>query len=212
MSNNLYHHEEIYRGEVFLDRLAQTHIFVCGCGALGSNLIDNLVRQGAKTISVVDKDRVEKHNINTQIWDEYDIGMTKANAIANKVLNVAGIDIATYDKELTSKNIKKFTKNCDLVIDCFDNSASRQLVYDFCKDKIPCLHGGLYEDFGEVCWNDQYKVPDDQEDGDICDYPLARNIVMLTVLAMTEEILSFCEEPRYGNWNITLRDLSIKQR
>jgi len=74
----------------------------------------------------------------------------------------------------------------------------------------------LFEDYGEVYWNNQYKVPRNSEDNDqdVCDYPLARNIIVLTVAVLAEEILNYClaTKPRRNNWTITLKDLTITKQ
>ena len=44
---------------------------MCGAGAVGSNLVDNLARQGAENLCVVDRDRVEEHNVSTQVWGSF---------------------------------------------------------------------------------------------------------------------------------------------
>ena len=61
-------HEANYRGQELLDKIKSYNLFICGAGALGSNLTDVLTRQGFEAISVIDMDRVEKHNIHTQIY------------------------------------------------------------------------------------------------------------------------------------------------
>ncbi|NIQ16397.1 MAG: hypothetical protein GTO02_18995 [Candidatus Dadabacteria bacterium] len=99
-----------------------------------------------------------------------------------------------------------------MVIDAFDNSASRQLIQDECRRaKIPLLHVGLFGMYGEIVHDEIYRVPKDSEE-DICDYPLARNIILLTVTAATEEILDLClsPKPRKTSWSVTLKDLTIK--
>lgn len=213
MANNPFLHEEEYRGK--LDKLNDWNILVCGAGAIGSNLVHNLVRHGATNIAVLDKDRVEKHNLGTQTWTDDDIGMTKVEALSNQIYAINETNLVFSYKELTEKNVRKLLKGYDIVVDCFDNNAARKTLKDYCdKAGIPCLHGGLFEDYGEVYWNEFYTVPEDVEDGDVCDYPLARNIIMLVVIAMTEEILNCClysfdssKKPR--NFNITLKDMRI---
>jgi molybdopterin/thiamine biosynthesis adenylyltransferase len=213
MANSKFHHEEIHRGKDLVLKLARKHITVCGCGAIGSNLVENLVRQGFTKIRVIDMDRVETHNLNTQIFEESDRGAMKVAACQRKVFKAVGTEIETEDKELKSANIKKFLKGTDLVIDAFDNSASRKLLYDYGKEnKIPVLHVGLEASYCEVVWNDAYTVPQDVE-GDVCDYPLTRNIVMASVMMASEEILDFClaDKPRMKNWCFTLNDMKIGQ-
>ncbi len=77
------------------------------------------------------------------------------------------------------------------------------------------LHVGLQGEhsYGEVHWREGYKVPGDPPEGDACDQPLARNLILLTVAVACEEILDFClsEKPRLANWSITLGDFAIRR-
>ena len=214
MANSKFHHEEIYRGADLVKKLGAIHITVCGCGALGSNLIESLARQGFSKIRTIDMDRVETHNLGTQIFEQGDCGAMKVAACRNLIFKAVGLEIETFDKELTGANIKKFLKGTDFVVDAFDNSASRKLLYDYCKEqKITCLHCGMADDgvYGEVIWNDKYRIPKDTE-GDVCDYPLARNLVCLVTCVAAEEIIDFClsSKPRLTNWSITLKDLAVR--
>jgi molybdopterin/thiamine biosynthesis adenylyltransferase len=213
MANSRFHHEEIYRGKDLVNRLQLHRLLVCGAGALGSNLIDSLARMGFPNLRVVDKDRVEAHNINTQVYGDMDVGALKAEALKNRIFRHIGTEIEAVSKELTAANARAVLKGATLVVDAFDNTASRQLVQDECRARnIPCLHAGLYEDYGEVVWDARYLVPGPSAQGDVCDYPLARNIALLVVVAAAEEILDFClaEKPRLQSWSITLKDLAIR--
>lgn len=202
--------------------LASKQIVVCGVGALGSNLVDLLVRQGIAKISVIDMDRVESHNVNTQLYGDADVGALKVAALKNRLFRDVGVEIKTESKELTAANVQKFLKGADLVIDTFDNRKSRLIVHEHCertehgiKRRIPCLHGGMFEGYGEAVWGSDYTVPQDApvDAKDVCDYPLARNLVMLTVTIMAEEVIDFCTAkiPRKGSWSITLKDLAVRK-
>lgn len=211
MANSKFHHEEIFRGKDLTKKLAAKKITICGCGALGSNLIETLVRQGFSNLRVIDMDRVETHNLNTQIFEESDVGALKANACQNQMFRAVGIEVEAISQELKAGNIKKLLKDSDLVVDAFDNNASRKLIQDHCRSqKLSCLHAGMEASYGEIVWDDVYQVPLDT-DGDICDYPLARNLVMLVVSIAAEEIVNFCldTKPRRQSWCITLKDLKI---
>ncbi len=48
-----------------MQRLRQVLVTVCGAGALGANLAENLARQGFTRIRVIDRDRVEERNLST---------------------------------------------------------------------------------------------------------------------------------------------------
>src|SRR5256885_79257 len=71
----------------------------------------------------------------------------------------------------------------------------------------PCLHLGLFEDSGEVVWAEHYRAPADVA-ADVCDSPLARNLVLLTVAVATESLLEFLATGQHHDRSITLRDLA----
>jgi len=205
-------HEELYRTASLLQKMAQQELIICGAGAIGSNLIDNITRQGFKNISVIDMDRVEDHNRHTQIWNTRDIGQFKASAMKNYVYTSMGIQIKENYKKLDGSNVKKFLKTFGIVIDGFDNVQSRALVTNYCKEsKTECLHIGLFKDYAEIIWNDAYRIPDDTKALDVCEYPLARNIVMLAVVVGTESLIRFVNSKVKENFIITLKDLKISK-
>jgi len=187
-------------------------IMVCGIGAIGSNLVDSLARQGFRKILVLDKDRVERRNISTQIYGENQIGYLKTQALKTTIFRNTGIEIDTICKELTATN-SKLLKQVHLVVDAFDNSASRKLVQDACRlHNIKCIHVGLSSGYGEVCWDEKYRVPNDVG-RDVCEDQFSRNLISITVAVASEEIIDFCisNKPRIGNWTITLKDLVISR-
>lgn len=57
-------------------------IHIIGCGAVGSNLANLLVRFGLKNIILWDMDTVDPHNIVNQFYDSTDIGKLKTEALA----------------------------------------------------------------------------------------------------------------------------------
>lgn len=204
-----FHHEELYRDPDQIARLGDVSIVLCGAGALGSNLADNLARQGFRTLRVIDMDRIEEHNVSTQIYGLGDVGAWKTDVLKNRLFRNVGVEIDGVNKELTDRSAGKLLKGADVVIDTFDNSASRQLVQDQVrKIGTPCLHVGLFADYGEVIWDECYRVPSDAGQ-DVCDYPLARNLVLLTVAVAAETLVRRVLEDVRENRSITLRDFAV---
>jgi molybdopterin-synthase adenylyltransferase len=120
-----------------------------------------------------------------------------------------GIAINTVPSEVTEENIKKILGGVNFVVDSFDNTESRKLVTDFCKsNKIDCLHVGLNAGYAEVIWNEQYTVPK-KSGPDVCEYPLARNVVLLAVTVATEVIIRYVLESVKESYTITLGDFKI---
>ena len=74
---------------------------------------------------------------------------------------------------------------------------------------MPCLHVGLYEDYGEVIWDEQYRVPQDGS-ADVCDYPLARNLVLLMVALASEVVIRFVLDGSRSSWSATLRNFVVR--
>lgn len=205
----MFLHEQIYRSSTVMEQLRSTQITLCGAGALGANLAEMLARSGVGSLTIIDRDRVEAHNLSTQPYTRSDIGAQKAKVIANALYRAVGVTIKAQTKELTADNVQPLLKGSDLVIDAFDNSQSRQWVKDHCaQTDRPCLHVGLAPEYAEVIWNERYRVPSGIGE-DRCDYPLARTLVILTIAVACEVILRFIAAGHRSSYMITLKDLSI---
>jgi hypothetical protein len=68
---------------------------------------------------------------------------------------------------------------------------------------------GLNSDYAEIIWNNIYRVPSATND-DICDYPLARNLVMMAVAIASEVIITFVGSDRQQSYTLTLADFAVK--
>jgi molybdopterin/thiamine biosynthesis adenylyltransferase len=185
-------------------------VTLCGAGALGSNLADNFARQGFKSLRVIDHDRIEEHNVGTQLYGQSEIGLWKVEALRNRLFQATGAEIEAVRKELTADNARALLKETDLIVDAFDNSLSRQIVQDQARrQNTACLHAGLSADYAEIVWDPHYKVPA-QTPGNPCDHPLARNLILLTVAVASEAILAHVLAGEQKNWSITLRDFAVR--
>lgn len=205
-----FHHEILYRGSDLMTKLAALRITLCGAGAIGSHLADNLVRQGIAKLRVIDKDRVEEQNVSTQLYGESDIGAWKVEVLRNRIFKSTGAELEAIRKELSSQNARQLLSQSDLIIDAFDNSASRLLVQQTARAATtPCIHVGLHTDYSEIIWDENYRVPGDVA-GDVCDYPLARNLVLLAVAIASESIMRFTGEGTHQSWSATLGDFAVR--
>ncbi|MGK7876603.1 MAG: ThiF family adenylyltransferase [Xenococcaceae cyanobacterium] len=207
---SIFFHEQLYRTSELMAQLQDISVTMCGAGALGANITENLARSGFGKLRVIDRDRIEERNLSTQPYYKSDIGAYKAKILTNTLYRALGIAIDGRSKELTSANCAQLLRNSSLVIDTFDNSAARQAVKDYCQDaELPCLHVGLQSDYAEMIWNDIYRVPSPTND-DICDYPLARNLVMMAVAIACEVIITFVATGKQQSYTITLGDFAVK--
>jgi molybdopterin/thiamine biosynthesis adenylyltransferase len=210
VNRNALYHERLYRGEEVMRRIRDFHVTVCGAGALGANITESLARQGFAKLRVIDRDRIEERNLSTQPYFGSDVGAFKAKIVANSLYRALGIAVEAKAEELTAKNVDRLLKETELVVDTFDNSVSRGMVKDFCMTSgVPCLHVGLAADYAGTIWNEIYRVPSAAND-DICDYPLARNLILLAVAVACEVVLSFIARAEQKSYTITLADLAVR--
>ena len=138
------------------------------------------------------------------------MGAWKVEVLRQRLFRAAGVEIEAVRKDLDDRTARGLLRDAGLVVDTFDNSASRRLVQEHCRAlQLPCLHVGLYADYGEVIWDERYRVPRDVG-GDVCDYPLARNLVLLVVAVASEVLIRHALTGVRQDYSATLRDFSVK--
>ena len=207
---SIFFHEQLHRTPALMAQLRDFPVTVCGAGALGANIMENLARSGFGKLVTIDRDRIEERNLSTQPYYRSDVGAYKAKILTNTIYRALGVAVDGRSKELTSANVAQLLAGSGIVIDTFDNSTSRQVVKDYCTNaNIPCLHVGLASDYAEVIWNKIYRVPSPAND-DVCDYPLARNLVMLAVAVACEVIVTFVATGNKESFTVTLGDFAVK--
>lgn len=202
-------HEHIYRDLV---PIAEQPITICGAGALGANLTETLARMGLRRLRVIDRDRVEVHNLSTQPWQQQDVGAPKARVLANMLYRAVGARVDARHLELTETSAAKLLEGSRVVVDAFDNRPARRAVMEATSAAtIPCLHialGGM-GDYGCGLWDDAYVIDEGGQGYDGCDYPLTRPLALLVSAAATEVLVNHLLDGSRRNFEVTLRDLRL---
>lgn len=206
-------HEQRYRD---LRPAAGRLLTVCGAGALGANLAETLARMGLGRLRVVDRDRVEAHNLSTQPWMQQDIGAPKARVLAAALYRAVGARVEPQQVELTPANAPGLLAGSAAVVDAFDNLPARRAVAAAAAALgLPCLHLALgpHGDYGCGLWDAAYPLPANQPaaDADTCDYPLTRPLAMLTAAAGAEVLVAHLLDGSRRGFELTLRDLRLGQ-
>lgn len=134
-------------GEEGQKKLAEKKVLVVGVGALGTVLANHLVRAGVGFVRIVDRDYVEKSNLQRQmLFDEDDVlhSMPKAKAAERKLNKInSDVTVEAIVTDVTSDNIDSLVEGIDLVLDGTDNFQTRFLLNDICyKNNIPFVYGG----------------------------------------------------------------------
>lgn len=151
-------------------------ILICGAGAIGSNLVRNLVPdlKGEHEITVVDFDVVEERNVTpgTQWYTAEQIGLPKVEALQYNVYQAFQREIIAERANVIEIDPDEY----DLVVDCFDNFHARNVLHEI---KTEVVHVGFSDQFTfEIEWDEHYQVPTDITSGmDICEMPGAAGFV-----------------------------------
>jgi molybdopterin-synthase adenylyltransferase len=139
-------------------------IVFCGVGALGSHAVVCCRNLGA-TLALVDHDRVESKNLLAQAFVRPSVGKNKAEALKAQLLNLHGVKAVAFPVRLQPGNVQALCAGAALLVDCFDNLASRQVLATWARAAgVPLVHGALSGDgtFGLVRWDERF-VPDPED-------------------------------------------------
>lgn len=140
-------------------------VTIVGAGALGSHLV-LLLRNLDAELRVIDFDRVEQKNVLAQFHSKTHLGKLKVQALQQTMQFIFGRKIEVRSSKLVDNNAETLLGESDLIIDCLDNYAARQVVQGYAqRTHTPCLHGGLAADgvFGRVVWDENFVI--DAESG-----------------------------------------------
>lgn len=142
------------------------YVTIVGVGALGSHLVQFLRSEDIE-IRVIDFDRVEQKNVQSQFHSKPSVGKLKSDALKQSMQFLYGKKIHSFNHKLVSDNVRNLLQG-DLVIDCLDNGEARQLVQEHARTTdMPCLHGALAPDggFGRVIWDEQFVIDSEAGQG-----------------------------------------------
>ncbi len=135
-------------GEAGQARLAEAHVFVAGCGALGCVVADALARAGVGQLTIIDRDIVELTNLQRQIlYVENDAAtqMPKAEAARRRLQAInSEIQVNAVIDDLNPGNVERLVSDdVQVLVDGLDNFETRYLLNDVSvRHGIPYVYGG----------------------------------------------------------------------
>jgi molybdopterin/thiamine biosynthesis adenylyltransferase len=142
-------------GEDGQRRLLESHVTLCGCGALGTVLANILVRAGVGHLRIVDRDFIETHNLQRQVlFDEHDVAenLPKAEAAARKLGAInSAVHVEPVVADIDRTNILELVKDADVILDGTDNFEVRYLINDAAvKLRKPWVYAGSIGSHGQT--------------------------------------------------------------
>jgi sulfur carrier protein ThiS adenylyltransferase len=114
---------------------------IAGVGGIGSNVAVHLIRAGCTWLKFVDFDRVELSNLNRQFYFVDQIGHYKVDMLKENILRIEpDAVIETTQLRLTPENMLDTFKDCQLLVEGFDEQQSKKLLVEtFADQDIPII-------------------------------------------------------------------------
>lgn len=134
-------------GDEGQSKLANGVVCIVGMGALGTVLASHMVRAGVGRVRLIDRDYVERSNLQRQmLYDEDDAAQSLPKVVAaeNKLKKInSDVTLEKVFADVTPGNAEHLLKGMDLVLDGTDNFQTRFLLNDACYSAgIPFIYGG----------------------------------------------------------------------
>ena len=140
-------------GPAAQDALTKAKVLVIGAGGLGCPVLQYLVAAGLGTVGIVENDHVSLSNLHRQVlYDTTNVGKLKIEVAAAKLKLInPEVNIICYPVYLDKNNSLSIVNECDVIVDCTDNFATRYMVNDACviKNK-PLVYGAVSGFEGQV--------------------------------------------------------------
>lgn len=184
-------------------------ITIIGAGALGSH-VTMLCRNFGQVIKVMDFDRVEQKNVLAQFHSKMGVGKNKAVALTQSMKGLWGTPMASVPHKLTRDNVASALMDADLIIDCTDNIAAREVIIEYWSEyATPTLHGCLAADgsFAQVLWTEMFEPDAEFGDGATCEdgEHLPFIVYVSSIIAMVAQ--RFLKDEKAENYQVTPRGL-----
>ena len=136
-------------------RLKAARVAVVGCGALGSQLCETMVRAGVGLVRLIDRDIVEESNLQRQsLFTEADAQALRPKALAAKARLQTINSEVTIDarvEDLSWDNAETLLSDVDLFLDGTDNFDTRYVLNDLSiETSVPWIYGACVGSYGLV--------------------------------------------------------------
>ena len=133
--------------------IKKSKVCLIGCGGLGGNILEMLLRLGVGSITIVDGDVFDQSNLNRQLLSNVE-NMQKSKVVEGvkraKLVNPE-IEVLPIQDSLNEENARDLISSHDVVIDALDNISTRFILQKACEEeKIPLVHGAVAGWYGQV--------------------------------------------------------------
>ncbi len=133
------------------EKVENAHVMIVGAGALGNEVIKNMVLMGVGFLYIIDFDTIEMANLSRSVlFRESDTGRKKAEVAAARAKEInPNVHVQYLHGDVTTEVGLGVFRRMDVVIGCLDNREARLAVNRFCYwMNKPWVDGAIQEFFG----------------------------------------------------------------
>lgn len=136
--NEIYQRTSMLIGEDAVKKLKKSHIIIFGVGGVGSFCAEAIARAGVGKITLVDRDKVSKSNINRQLIAlNSTVGEAKVKVMQERIEDInPDIKVVALEKFCLPENVEEFFDDeIDYVIDAVDTVSAKLAIIETAKKK-----------------------------------------------------------------------------
>jgi len=120
------------------EKLKSRSVGIAGCGGLGSNCAVALARVGVGTLILADYDMVSESNLNRQYYFLSQVGEPKSQALKRVIHHInPSVSVIAYEKKLDPEHILRYFKDCDVVVEAFDQADQKEMFIETVLSAFP---------------------------------------------------------------------------
>lgn len=181
-------------------------VVIVGMGALGSHLL-LFGRNWEVHHRVLDFDRVEMKNTQSQFHSRMGQGKNKAVALKTAMQGMWGLQVDAHSVKLGQTNQEVMFKHADLIIDCTDNFKARDIIQEYAqKHDITCLHCCLSADgtLARIVWTEHFAPDKEDVEGEAtCEDGQNLPFHALAAAMAAHIVQRYLEEGEKQSWQLT---------
>jgi adenylyltransferase/sulfurtransferase len=126
--------------------LRNAHIFIAGCGGLGSPIAMYLASAGIGRLTIVDHDTVSLSNLNRQLLHlSSDIGKEKTVSALEKLADInPNTSVSACTASINQVTIDSLAEGADIIIDAVDSMETRHVLNAYAvRNGKPYIYGSV---------------------------------------------------------------------
>ena len=130
------------------DTIARLSVGIIGLGSVGCIVAEAVARIGVANMTLVDPDRVERHNLDRLLYGTIaDIGKFKVNLAAERLRRNATAEhfnVVALPVSIQKESAYRAALDCDILFSCVDRPVARDILNHIANAHlIPVIDGGI---------------------------------------------------------------------